>query len=160
MYSAVGTFLLHLVTSSSDLSLRLTEPLSKNFGRRGTILFTCLLSILSCLLQAFSPNWYVLVGSRLLLGVGLGLGSATIAIYTSECAPAGLRGVLVCFWQSLIALGILLGFILGYICDVKLKNGLNEIESNIHPHQLLYLNYVSNIMATAGSGLTPRTSYL
>ena len=59
-------------------------------------------------------------------------------------------------WQFFTALGI----ILGYTCDATLKMVLNEIESNIHPHQLLDLDYVSNIMATAGSGLTPRTSYL
>ena len=96
------------------------------------------------------------VSSRLLLGVGFGLKSASTAIFTSDCAPARLRGVLVLNWQLFTALGI----ILGYTCDATLKMVLNEIESNIHPHQLLDLDYVSNIVATAGSGLTPRTSYL
>lgn len=91
--------------------LRLTQPLNAILGRRGTIVLTCLFSIVSCLLQAFSQNWRMMVGFRILLGVGFGLKSATIPIYTSECAPAKFRGALVMFWQFFTALGIMFGYI-------------------------------------------------
>lgn len=112
--------------------LRLTQPLNQLLGRRGTILFTCLFSIVSCLLQAFSQSWRMMVGFRILLGVGIGLKSATIPVYTSECAPAKFRGALVMFWQFFTAFGIMLG----YICDAIFKGVLDGTNDDIcrQPH--------------------------
>ena len=115
------------MASQSDIFVRLTQPLNAVFGRRGTILLTCLFSIISCLLQAFSQNWRMMAGFRLLLGVGIGLKSATIPIYTSECAPAKFRGALVMFWQFFTALGIMLG----YICDAIFRGVLNGTDNSV-----------------------------
>lgn len=93
----------------------LTQPLNKVLGRRGTIFFACIFSIGSCLAQAFSYNWRMMVGFRFLLGIGFGPKSATIPIYASECAPANVRGALVMFWQFFTAFGIMLGYICGAI---------------------------------------------
>lgn len=109
------------MASTSDIYLRLTQPLNQLLGRRGTIFFTCLFSIVSCLLQAFSQSWRMMVGFRILLGVGIGLKSATIPVYTSECAPAKFRGALVMFWQFFTAFGIMLG----YICDAIFRGVLD-----------------------------------
>ena len=111
----------------SYIYLRLTQPLNAILGRRGTILLTCLFSIISCLLQAFSQNWRMMVGFRILLGVGIGLKSATIPIYTSECAPAKFRGALVMFWQFFTALGIMLG----YICDAIFRGVLDGTNDKV-----------------------------
>ena len=111
------------------IRLRLTQPLNAILGRRGTILLTCLFSILSCLLQAISQNWRMMVGFRILLGVGIGLKSATIPIYTSECAPAKFRGALVMFWQFFTALGIMLG----YICDAIFRDVLDGTNNGVCP---------------------------
>ncbi len=115
------------MASQSDMYHRLTQPLNAILGRRGTILLTCLFSIVSCLLQAFSQNWRMMVAFRILLGVGIGLKSATIPIYTSECAPAKFRGALVMFWQFFTALGIMLG----YICDAIFRGVLDGTNNNI-----------------------------
>ena len=115
------------MASQSDMYLRLTQPLNAMFGRRGTILLTCLFSIVSCLLQAVSRNWRMMVGFRILLGVGIGLKSATIPIYTSECAPAKFRGALVMFWQFFTALGIMFG----YICDAIFRGVLDGTNSKV-----------------------------
>ena len=111
----------------SYICLRLTQPLNAILGRRGTILLTCLFSIVSCLLQAISQNWRMMVGFRILLGVGIGLKSATIPIYTSECAPAKFRGALVMFWQFFTALGIMLG----YICDAIFRGVLDGTNGKV-----------------------------
>ena len=70
-----------------------------------------------------------MVGFRILLGVGIGLKSATIPIYTSECAPARFRGALVMFWQFFTALGIMLG----YICDAIFRGVLSGTNDSICP---------------------------
>ena len=120
------------MASQPDMYLRLTQPLNAFLGRRGTILISCLFSIFSCLAQAFSQNWRMMAGFRILLGVGIGLKSATIPIYTSECAPAKFRGALVMIWQFFIALGIMLG----YICDAIFRGVLNGTDNSICPQPI------------------------
>ena len=144
----------HLFTSPSDISFRLSEPLNKILGRRGTISFTCWLSVVSYLFQAFSRNWHLMVTSRILLGVGFGLESATIRIYISDCAPTAFRGALVMLRQLFTALGITLGF----ICAAMLRKVLDDIETNNYAHQHQLLHRVSYIIATTYSGLTPTVS--
>lgn len=113
VYSAVGMYTPNLETIRPDLCYRLTQPLNKLLGRRGTIFFACIFSILSCLAQAFSKNWRMMVAFRILLGLGIGPKSATIPIYASECAPANIRGALVMFWQFFTAFGIMMGYLCG-----------------------------------------------
>ena len=121
------------VAHQAYIYLRLTQHLNAILGRRGTILLTCLFSMFSCLLQAFSQNWRMMVGFRILLGVGIGLKSATIPIYTSECAPAKFRGALVMFWQFFTALGIMLG----YICDAIFRGVLDGTNGVVCPQPLV-----------------------
>lgn len=109
----VCTFQIWKRKNRPDLHFRLTQPLNKVLGRRGTIFFACIFSSLSCLAQAFSKNWKMMVGFRILLGLGIGPKSATIPIYASECAPANIRGALVMFWQFFTAFGIMMGYFSG-----------------------------------------------
>jgi MFS family permease len=80
-------------------SCLLTYPLNRYLGRRGTIFVTCLISFASCLGQAFVGSWQQLFIARLVLGLGIGPKSATVPIYSAECAPANVRGALVMMWQ-------------------------------------------------------------
>jgi MFS family permease len=81
------------------LSCLLTYPLNYRLGRRGAIFITCLISFASCLGQAFVGSWQQLFVARLVLGLGIGPKSATVPIYSAECAPANVRGALVMMWQ-------------------------------------------------------------
>lgn len=80
-------------------SIWLTPWLNRKLGRRGTIFWSSVFSILSPILQAISRTWWELFIFRLLMGVGIGPKSATIPIYIAEVAPASIRGSLVMFWQ-------------------------------------------------------------
>jgi sugar porter (SP) family MFS transporter len=53
----------------------------------------------------------MLLASRLLLGVGLGIDISTINVYAAECAPAYIRGGLAVSWQMFTAFGVFLGFV-------------------------------------------------
>ena len=48
------------------------------------------------------------VVGRVFAGLGLGLISALIPLYQSECAPKSIRGAVVSLYQWVIALGILI----------------------------------------------------
>ncbi|KAF2759188.1 hypothetical protein EJ05DRAFT_499609 [Pseudovirgaria hyperparasitica] len=97
------------------LSCWLNYPMNKLLGRRGTIFWTCLISSITCLGQAFPQTWQQLFVARLLLGFGIGPKSATIPIFAAECAPSNIRGALVMMWQMWTAFGIMCGYIAGVV---------------------------------------------
>ncbi|KAL2825683.1 hypothetical protein BJY01DRAFT_256202 [Aspergillus pseudoustus] len=90
----------------------LAIPSNHFLGRRGTIFLWSLVSIGASAWQAVTTSWESFLGSRLLLGVCIGANSATVAVYTAECAPAAIRGGLVMMWQVFVAFGIMMGYII------------------------------------------------
>lgn len=95
------------------LACGLNFPLNKYLDRRGVISATCLISSISCLLQAFSQKWWHLFLARFALGFGIGPKSATIPIYAAEAAPENIRGGLIMMWQMWTAFGIMCGYLSG-----------------------------------------------
>lgn len=82
---------------------------NKYFGRKWVVFVSCLFGVVGSLIQAFANHLGVLLFARLLLGVGMGLNSAIVPIYTAECSPAVSRGAILMLWQMFIALGVCLG---------------------------------------------------
>lgn len=82
---------------------------NKYFGRKWVVFVSCLLGVAGSLIQAFANHLGVLLFARLLLGVGMGLNSAVVPIYTAEFSPAVSRGAILMLWQMFIALGVCLG---------------------------------------------------
>lgn len=103
----------------------LNYPLNRLLNRRGVIFWTCLISSLTCLGQAFPQTWQQLFAARFLLGLGIGPKSATIPIYAAECAPSNIRGALVMMWQMWTAFGIMLGYIAG-VAFAGINDGANR----------------------------------
>ncbi|KAL9115012.1 MAG: hypothetical protein Q9227_001256 [Pyrenula ochraceoflavens] len=91
----------------------LTEPLNAIFARRGTIFISCLVAAIASIWEGVAQSWVNLFIARFVLGLGIGSKSATVPVYTAECAPAPIRGALVMQWQVWTAFGIMLGNIMG-----------------------------------------------
>lgn len=120
----VGVLGPHLKWTKLPNVSRLNYPLNKLLDRRGVIFWTCLISSVTCLGQAFPQTWQQLFAARFLLGLGIGPKSATIPIYAAECAPANIRGALVMMWQMWTAFGIMLGYIAG-VAFAGVRDGAN-----------------------------------
>ncbi|KAF8606305.1 hypothetical protein BDV93DRAFT_604795 [Ceratobasidium sp. AG-I] len=106
----------------------LTDPVNHYFGRRGTVFLTTILSCLVSFWQGVTNSWPQLLVARLVLGLGLGLNSSTVPIYTAECVPTSIRGAVVMMWQTWIAFGSMLGFattLMVYRAESTLIEGLN-----------------------------------
>lgn len=127
------------------MNLRLTEPLNRVVGRRGTIFLTCIISSLACLWQAFTNNWWHLFIARFMLGLGIGPKSATIPIYAAECTPANIRGALVMMWQMWTAFGIMLGYIAGVVFRSVLDGDSPSCSSDMAESTLLSIRCVGRI---------------
>ena len=109
----------------------ITDPLNKRFGRKWVIFWSCFFSCITCFWQGFvDRHWFHLFIARGCLGaLGLGPKSATVPVYSSEAAPAAIRGALTMLWQFFTAMGIALGYVFCiafyYVPEHNIGGGLN-----------------------------------
>jgi len=83
-------------------------------GRRRTIMVAAVIVIIGTIAACYSPTFTLLVISRLVIGLGIGLSSSTVPTYLSELAPAKLRGAMGALNQIFIVSGILIAFLVSY----------------------------------------------
>jgi sugar porter (SP) family MFS transporter len=85
----------------------LAGALSDRFGRKGLLVLSALLFVITSLGNALAPNFSLFVTWRILGGVAIGLASGLSPLYVAEVAPAQMRGKLVGLNQLTIVVGIL-----------------------------------------------------
>ncbi|MDH6707335.1 sugar porter (SP) family MFS transporter [Kitasatospora sp. MAA19] len=96
------------------LGAGLAARLTGRIGRRRTIMVAGGVVILGTLACALAPGFGSLVAFRTVLGLGVGLSSATVPTYLSELAPARIRGAMGSLNQIFIVSGILIAFLVDY----------------------------------------------
>ena len=98
----------------------LMTPLNHYFGRRNSIIISCLWYTLGGGLCAGARTVSMLFAGRFVLGVGVGIEGGCVGMYISECVPPEYRGNLVSIYQLMIAFGELIGYAAGGVFfDVK-----------------------------------------
>ena len=80
------------------------------FGRKKVIIATAVIFILGSILCGFAPNVYVLIISRIFVGLAVGIVNFVIPLYLSEISPKAVRGTLVSLYQWAITAGILFSY--------------------------------------------------
>jgi sugar porter (SP) family MFS transporter len=83
-------------------------------GRHRTLLATSIVFALGALASAVAPSAGILIGARVVIGLGLGASSMAVPLYLAEMAPQERRGRLVSLNQFLIVVGILVAYGVGY----------------------------------------------
>lgn len=81
--------------------------LSDSFGRKKVMLLSAVLFTVSAVGCMLSGSESLLVGYRILGGLGIGVASMVSPLYISEFSPAHLRGRMVTLYQLAITIGIL-----------------------------------------------------
>ena len=84
---------------------------SDTIGRRWTNIAAGLSFIAGSIFSAIAPNVDVLIASRVLIGLAIGLTSVAAPMYIAELSPARNRGKLVSLFQLAITIGILVSYI-------------------------------------------------
>ena len=114
----LSPFMQGVVTSialaGAALGAAAAGDLADRFGRRPIILVTALIFVLGSLVSAFATNLTVLLGGRLLVGLGIGVSSMLAPLYLAETAPAETRGAMVSLNQLMITVGIVVSYLVGY----------------------------------------------
>lgn len=85
-------------------------PLNEYFGRKMSIIISCLWYTLGAGLCAGSHNHHMMYAGRFILGIGIGIEGGCVGIYISESVPPTVRGNIVSMYQFNIALGEVLGY--------------------------------------------------
>uniref|UniRef100_A0A6I8SLI7 Solute carrier family 2, facilitated glucose transporter member 5 n=1 Tax=Xenopus tropicalis TaxID=8364 RepID=A0A6I8SLI7_XENTR len=94
----------------------LVGPLVSKLGRKGTLLFNNIFSIIPAILMGTSvvaKTFEVIIASRLFVGVCAGLSSNVVPMYVGEMSPKNLRGAIGIMPQLMITVGILMAQIFG-----------------------------------------------
>uniref|UniRef100_A0A0E0F7S0 Major facilitator superfamily (MFS) profile domain-containing protein n=1 Tax=Oryza meridionalis TaxID=40149 RepID=A0A0E0F7S0_9ORYZ len=81
-------------------------------GRRAALIYSSLLLISGGLLMVWSPNIYILLLARLIVGSGSGLVFTCVPIYISETSPPNMRGSLGTMPQFMFFVGIVFSYCL------------------------------------------------
>ncbi|KIK78979.1 hypothetical protein PAXRUDRAFT_834328 [Paxillus rubicundulus Ve08.2h10] len=101
------------------------------FGRRPTIIAGCVIYTIGCILQAASHGLALIVGGRLIAGVGVGFVSAIIILYMSEICPRKVRGALVSGYQFCITIGLLVASCVTYATENRTDTSSYRIPISI-----------------------------
>lgn len=101
--------------SASILGSYLSDPLSEYTGRRIALFIAALCSFTSSVAGSRVTSWKALVGTRVLLGLGIGGKASIVPVLESEVLPPSKRGRLLVSWQVFDAAGIFFGSIACYI---------------------------------------------
>ncbi|KAL1976197.1 hypothetical protein VTN31DRAFT_2479 [Thermomyces dupontii] len=132
--STVQQLITSLLTLGSFLSSLVAGVFSTYFGRRPALWLACLLNAVACAIQIATTDKGVLYLGRLLIGFANGFFVTFSNVYTSEAAPAHLRGVIV----ALFAYWVNIGSILGAVVDNYTKDRMDKTSYQI-PLACLYI---------------------
>lgn len=83
---------------------------ARALGRKNSLFITGILYFISSLGCALAPTWNILVLSRFIGGIGVGLASVLSPMFIAEMSPARIRGRLVGVAQLNIVIGILVAY--------------------------------------------------
>jgi MFS transporter, SP family, galactose:H+ symporter len=84
------------------------------FGRRRVLLVTAAIFGIGALASAVAPSPPILIISRVVLGLAIGLASTNVPIYLSEVAPPHARGWVVSLFQLAVTVGIVVAYLTDY----------------------------------------------
>ncbi|CAN9516211.1 unnamed protein product [Ophioblennius macclurei] len=94
----------------------MVAPLVNKLGRKGTLLFNNIFSIVPAVMMGISEyvkTYEIIIVARFIVGICAGLSSNVVPMYLGEIAPKNLRGALGIIPQLFITIGILAAQVLG-----------------------------------------------
>ncbi|XP_041062947.1 solute carrier family 2, facilitated glucose transporter member 1a [Carcharodon carcharias] len=94
----------------------MVAPLVNKLGRKGTLLFNNIFSIVPAILMGSSKaskSFEIIIFARIVIGICAGLSSNVVPMYLGELSPKNLRGAIGVMPQLFITIGILIAQIFG-----------------------------------------------
>mmetsp|Transcript_37245 Transcript_37245/g.57772 ORF Transcript_37245/g.57772 Transcript_37245/m.57772 type:complete len:140 (+) Transcript_37245:146-565(+) len=92
------------------------------WGRRSGLLLASIMFILGILMCITTSIFWIFLIGRIVIGLGIGMVLIGAPLLLSEITPSKKRGSVVTFAELANCLGILLGFIVGYVMYLNNQN--------------------------------------
>lgn len=96
--------------------------LSDKLGRKKAISFACVVFVIGAIIMACAQDFQTLLIGRIITGTGVGCGFVVAPVYITEITPPEIRGQLVSLTDVSINVGILVGYIVAYVCETIISN--------------------------------------
>lgn len=114
----LSTFALEVIVSGvlagAAVGALLGGRMADLFGRRKLLIVTAIIFAAGGIACALATSPALLIVGRIIVGLGIGLASATVPVYISEVSPANARGWQVSLFQLAITVGILVAYLVDY----------------------------------------------
>ena len=91
-----------------------TSKFLDKYGRRKLLIWAAIIFTIGALGSGLAPEYWTLLVTRVILGIGVGITSALIPAYLHELAPKRMHGAVATMFQLMVMIGILLAYILNY----------------------------------------------
>lgn len=117
--SAMVGFVVSSILIGGAIGVLISGSFSDWIGRKKVLQISALLFVVASITQAFSPNVAIIIISRLVGGLGIGMASVLSVAYISEVAPAHMRGRLCSAYQFACGIGI----VTVYFVNAAIMNG-------------------------------------
>jgi len=112
-----------IMTIGCMLGAFMAGPISDSYGRTKALAVSCLPMMIGYPLLYVCRNWMMLTLVRLLMGLGVGIGSAVAPCYIGEVSTLELRGALGAMNQLAVTIGILGANVFGTFVFVEGDDG-------------------------------------
>ncbi|MDD3224780.1 MAG: sugar porter family MFS transporter [Clostridium sp.] len=119
--SAMEGLVVSSILIGGAVGVLISGSLSDKIGRKKVLTISAILFIVASIFQATAPSVTIIILSRLIGGLGIGMASVLSVTYISEVAPAHIRGRLSSIYQ--LACGV--GIITVYFVNAGIMNGAN-----------------------------------
>ncbi|ORX39791.1 putative hexose carrier protein [Kockovaella imperatae] len=111
--SLVGT-IVAIYEAGAAIGSLLCAAVGEHLGRRWSLMLGAILMLGGTGFQAGVSSSGALIGARIVSGLGMGFLNSTNPVLQSESSPKSNRGVFICFLLSMLNLGIMLAYWVGY----------------------------------------------
>jgi MFS transporter, SP family, arabinose:H+ symporter len=126
--------------------------LSDRFGRKPILIMSAVCFFCCAVFSAVPPDFSVLVGARILGGLGVGMASVLAPMFLAELSPPRLRGRLVALYQLSIVVGILAAYFSNWLLLTGAQENHFALPEGSWLHQILVAEVWRGMF---GAGMIP-----
>ncbi|KAL2070591.1 hypothetical protein VTL71DRAFT_13617 [Oculimacula yallundae] len=123
--SSNQSLIVSILSAGTFFGAIIAGDVADRIGRKWTVIGGCLIYVVGVIIQMLTGlggadhALGLIVGGRVIAGLGVGFESAIVILYMSEICPKKVRGALVAGYQFCITIGILLASVVVYACESK-----------------------------------------
>ncbi|CZS89246.1 probable monosaccharide transporter [Rhynchosporium agropyri] len=123
--SSNQSLIVSILSAGTFFGALIAGDVADRIGRKWTVIGGCLIYVIGVIIQMLtglggsSHALGLIVGGRVIAGLGVGFESAIVILYMSEICPKKVRGALVAGYQFCITIGLLLASCVVYACENK-----------------------------------------